>query len=78
MVEQFINKIKNCRRVATCYAKLAMTYVGFVQLASILTLPLNVHTTHFGLGENLGAPYQLIGGDGTKLSGGGNIFSNSS
>ena len=26
---------------------------------------------HFGLGENLGAPYTLVGSDGTKLSGGG-------
>jgi transposase len=42
--ERFINKIKNCRRVATRYDKLAVTYLGFVQIASILTLTLNVHT----------------------------------
>ena len=44
VVERFINRIKNCRRVATRYDKLAVTFLGFVQLASILTLPLNVHT----------------------------------
>jgi hypothetical protein len=31
--------------VATRYDKLAATFLGFVQLASILTLPLNVNTT---------------------------------
>jgi transposase len=45
VVERFINKIKNCRRVATRYDKLAVTFLGFVQIASILTLALNVHTT---------------------------------
>jgi transposase len=45
VVERFINRIKNCRRVATRYDKLAVTFLGFIQLASILTLPLNVHTT---------------------------------
>jgi transposase len=44
VVERFINKIKNCRRVATRYDKLAVTFLGFVQFASILTLPLNVRT----------------------------------
>jgi transposase len=32
-VERFFNRIKQCRRVATCYAKLAA--LAFVQLASI-------------------------------------------
>ena len=45
VVERFINRIKHCRRVATRYDKLAVTFLGFVQLASTLTLPLNVHTT---------------------------------
>jgi transposase len=45
VVERFINRIKHYRRVATRYEKLAVTYLGFVQLASILTLPMNVHTT---------------------------------
>ena len=45
VVERFINKIKNCRRVATRYDKLAVTFLGFVQFASIFTLPLNAHTT---------------------------------
>jgi transposase len=39
VVERFINRIKHCRRVATRYDKLAVTFLGFVQLASILTLP---------------------------------------
>ena len=45
VVERFINRIKNCRRVATRYDKLAVTFLGFVQFASIITLPVNVHTT---------------------------------
>jgi transposase len=45
VVERFINRLKQCRRVATRYDKLAATFLGFVQIASILTLPLNVHTT---------------------------------
>ena len=45
MVERFINRLKHCRRVATRYDKLAATYLGFVQFALIITLPLNVHTT---------------------------------
>jgi transposase len=38
VVERFINRIKHCRRVATRYDKLAVTFLGFVQLASILTV----------------------------------------
>ena len=34
LVEQFFNKIKHCRRVATRYDKLAANYLAFVQLAS--------------------------------------------
>jgi GxxExxY protein len=45
VVERFINRFKHCRRVVTHYDKLAATFLGFVQLASIVTLPLNVHTT---------------------------------
>jgi transposase len=45
VVKRFINRLKQCRRVATRYDKLAATFLGFVQLASIITLPLNVHTT---------------------------------
>ena len=33
--ERFFNKIKQCRRVATRYDKLAANYLAFVQLASI-------------------------------------------
>jgi transposase len=35
LVERFFNKIKQCRRVATRYGKLAANYLAFVQLASI-------------------------------------------
>ena len=35
LVERFFNTIKQCRRVATRYAKLAANYLAFVQLASI-------------------------------------------
>ena len=34
-VERFFNRIKQCRRVATRYDKLAANYLAFVQLASI-------------------------------------------
>jgi transposase len=34
-VERFFNRIKQCRRVATRYDKLAVNYLAFVQLASI-------------------------------------------
>jgi transposase len=35
LVERFCNKIKQCRRVATRYDKLAANYLAFIQLASI-------------------------------------------
>jgi len=35
LVERFFNRIKQCRRVATRYDKLAANYFAFVQLASI-------------------------------------------
>jgi transposase len=35
LVEQFFNKIKQCRRVATRYDKLAANYFAFVKLACI-------------------------------------------
>lgn len=35
LLERFFNKIKQCRRVATRYAKLAANYVAFIQLASM-------------------------------------------
>ena len=35
LIERFCNKIKQCRRVATRYDKLAANYLAFVQLASI-------------------------------------------
>jgi transposase len=45
-VERFFNKIKQCRRVATRYDKLAANYLAFVQLASIrLWLRVNESTS---------------------------------
>ena len=35
LVERFFNKIKQCRRIATRYDKLAADYLAFVKLASI-------------------------------------------
>lgn len=35
LVEQFFEKIKRCRRVATRYEKLAITFLGMVLLACI-------------------------------------------
>jgi Transposase DDE domain len=35
LVERFFNKIKQCRRVATRYDKLAANFLAFIQLASI-------------------------------------------
>ena len=35
LVERFLNKIKQCRRIATRYDKLAANYLAFIKLASI-------------------------------------------
>ncbi len=35
LIERFFNKIKQCRRIATRYDKLAVNYLAFIQLASI-------------------------------------------
>jgi transposase len=35
LIERFFNKIKQCRRVAPRYDKLAANYLAFVKLASI-------------------------------------------
>jgi hypothetical protein len=35
LVERFFNRIKQCRRVATRYGKLAANYLAFIKLASI-------------------------------------------
>src|SRR5262249_15684524 len=35
LVERFFNKIKQCRRVATRYDRLAANYLAFIKLASI-------------------------------------------
>ena len=35
LVERLFNKIKQCRRVATRYDKLAANYLAFIRLASI-------------------------------------------
>jgi transposase len=45
LIERFFNKIKQCRRIATRYDKLAANYLAFVQLASIrLWLGVNEYT----------------------------------
>lgn len=38
LVERFLNKVKNCRRIATRYEKTARNYLAFWQLASIMVL----------------------------------------
>ena len=46
LVERYFNKIKQCRRVATRYNKLAANYLAFIQLASIrLWLRVNESTS---------------------------------
>jgi transposase len=46
LVERFFNRIKQCRRIATRYDKLAANYLAFVQLASIrLWLRVNESTS---------------------------------
>jgi transposase len=35
LIERFFNKIKQCRRVATRYHKLAANYLAFIKNASI-------------------------------------------
>ena len=35
LVERFFNKIKQCRRVATRYDKLAANYLAFIKLAAV-------------------------------------------
>src|SRR5271167_700915 len=35
LVERFFNRIKQCRRIATRYDKLAANYLAFIQLASL-------------------------------------------
>lgn len=44
-IERFFNKIKHSRRVATRYDKLASSFLGFVQLATIRIWIRFVHTT---------------------------------
>ena len=34
-MERFFNRIKQCRRIATRYDKLAETFLAFIKLASI-------------------------------------------
>jgi transposase len=39
LIERFFNKIKQCRRVAIRYDKLAANYLAFIKLASIRIWP---------------------------------------
>src|SRR5260221_12207475 len=48
LIERFFNKIKQCRRVATRYDKLAANYLAFVKLASIrIWLRANESASHY-------------------------------
>ena len=38
LVERFINRVRQCRRIATRYEKTARNYLAFWQLASIIVL----------------------------------------
>jgi transposase len=38
LIERFINRVKQCRRIATRYEKTARNYLAFWQLASIMIL----------------------------------------
>jgi transposase len=38
LVERFINRVKQCRRIATRYEKTARNYLAFWRLASIMVL----------------------------------------
>ena len=50
LVERFFNKIKQCRRVATRYDKLAANYLAFIKLASIrVWLRANKSAPHISL-----------------------------
>ena len=44
-IERFFNKLKHSRRVATRYDKLASSFLGFVQIATIRCWIRFVHTT---------------------------------
>ncbi len=63
-VERFFNSIKQCRRVATRYDKLAANYLAFVQLASI-RLWLAAHygsAPHGGMGRRTRTLAQTVPG----------------
>ena len=44
-IERFFNRLKHSRRIATRYDKLASSFLGFVQLATIRQWIRFVHTT---------------------------------
>ena len=64
LIERFFNKIKQCRRVATRYDKLAANYLAFIQLAAIrLWLRANESTPQFSfVRDNLEAPARPASG----------------
>ena len=63
LVERFFNKIKQCRRVATRYDKLAANYLAFVQFAYVLAT-CSVHLAPCGGGRprsgRVGGGYSLL------------------
>jgi transposase len=45
LVERFFNRIKQCRRIAARYDKLAANYLAFIKLAAIRIWPLAYEST---------------------------------
>jgi transposase len=63
LVERFFNKIKQCRRVATRYDKLAANYLAFIQLASIrVWLRANESTRWYHRRQFLKRSFHLLSG----------------
>jgi len=57
LIERFFNQIKQCRRIATRYDKLAANYLAFIKLVSIrIWLGANESTPQF----NRRAPHSCL------------------
>ncbi len=62
LIERFFNKIKQCRRVATRYDKLAANYLAFIKLASIRIWLRANKSTPLGRGSIAKCSYWPIAG----------------
>jgi transposase len=62
LVERFFNKIKQCRRIATRYDRLAANYLAFIKLASIRLWLLTYESTLRQLLPSLNSPASSIAG----------------